>query len=554
MEADPLATNNSHTRITELLANAKAIMLSEPHKALMLTDQAIELATNTGDPHFRKELARGFSLRGSLQSELSDYSAAVKSVSQALDIFQALDDKEKIATALDEIGVILGIQALYPDSLQYFLKAENVITQWCSQTSDLAWYALLLNNIGMTYVNMDQPEKALPYLRKSVELSQKSGNMAFLSNGLDSLAMAYLQMSDVDKALTSALESVECARKAETTNVVAENLLTVFSAYVQRGEYTQAIEYIQESLVIAQSHGYRRTEAEALRKLGDLYQRQEKNDEALEIVKQALSVAQSIGVKRLVYQCLYDLAMICKGMGDYAIALDYFEQFHVVKSEIFSEQADWRIKNLEITHQIEQNRKENEMYQQANIVLKKEIVARKESQALAEKLAITDPLTGLYNRRYLFDLAKREIERALRHNNPVALAIIDLDHFKLINDTYGHPVGDMVLSITAGIIRKCTRAGDVVCRYGGEEFAILMPQTNFEQGKLTIERIRKKLFTQTIKTDPGTVSVTFSAGIALCSASESYHAKDLETLLKQADKALYDAKQSGRNRTAIYSS
>jgi diguanylate cyclase (GGDEF)-like protein len=169
-----------------------------------------------------------------------------------------------------------------------------------------------------------------------------------------------------------------------------------------------------------------------------------------------------------------------------------------------------------------------------------------------ETLATTDSLTGLYNRRQFFNLANHEIEQVRRFNRAIALVLIDLDDFKRINDTFGHPTGDSVLSGIAGIFQGSTRAVDIVCRYGGEEFAILMPETDSTGSEMIIQRIRKALEEQNLIANLGGFPVTFSAGIASFDTSRTHGPADLEILIKQADQALYDAKHAGKNRTVIY--
>jgi diguanylate cyclase (GGDEF)-like protein len=553
MDTQPPPLIDNFARIAELLAHAEELIKSEPDRALTLCEESIELAS-LHNPQSRKELAHGLKLRGSLLLGIPDYANALNSFSQALEIFELLDEKEQIAKVLVLIGTVYSYLGLFPDALQTLLDAEVVSEQSVDKNNDPSWLAETCNNIGYTYVMMDEPEKALPYLQKSVDTARGINAMECMAIGLDSLSNAYIKMGDFESALTNALESVHLARKVGIVNYIAEYLLTVASAYIHQFEYPKANSCIEESLALARFNNFRLIEAEALRKLGDLYHHEGRSNDAINILRQALSIVQTIGRKQSIYQCLFDLAMVCKKTGDYAAALDYFEQFYQVKSDIFSEQADWRIKNLEIAHQVAQARKEKEIYQQTNATLEKEITERKEAQAIADKLAITDSLTGLYNRRHFFYLSEREIEQAHRYNRPVLLVLLDLDHFKLVNDTHGHPTGDAVLSIFASLIQRSLRKCDIACRYGGEEFVILMPETSVKQGKVVIQRVRDFLSAQGIITDLGPIFITFSAGIADLRSSESNALVDLEMLIKRADQALYDAKHAGRNRTVVYSS
>ena len=161
-----------------------------------------------------------------------------------------------------------------------------------------------------------------------------------------------------------------------------------------------------------------------------------------------------------------------------------------------------------------------------------------------KKLVITDDLTGLNNSRHFFSLIETEIKRHHRYSHPLSLLMLDLDYFKEYNDTWGHLEGDNVLSELGKIINSCLRTTDTAFRYGGEEFAVLLPETRLEKaclvGKRIIESIGSKVFNP--KPDK-TASITISVG-----ATELIKSDNRETFIKRGDKALYISKQTGRNK------
>ncbi|MDW7745287.1 diguanylate cyclase [Halomonas sp.] len=174
---------------------------------------------------------------------------------------------------------------------------------------------------------------------------------------------------------------------------------------------------------------------------------------------------------------------------------------------------------------------------------------RKALEARLEKQALTDPLTHLGNRRYLEGQAAMEIARAERSGAPLSLVIVDLDHFKRINDSYGHDVGDVVLQAFARLARQVLRDGDVLCRMGGEEFAVLLPDTNREQALQVAERLRVAVATTPAQvgedtTEDGKLAYTASLGVTLVCTGET----TLKPAIKRADMGLYAAKDMGRNR------
>jgi len=162
-----------------------------------------------------------------------------------------------------------------------------------------------------------------------------------------------------------------------------------------------------------------------------------------------------------------------------------------------------------------------------------------------EYAAAHDALTGLSNRRKFMLDAEKELKRAARHQFSISLIIMDIDHFKKINDTFGHPAGDSVLIHLGQILTKEIRAYDLVGRYGGEEFILFMPETSLKTAALIAERIRKNIASTPIMVDGHSISLTISMGLVSNDAAKE---QDFEFMLKQADALLYQAKQAGRNR------
>jgi diguanylate cyclase len=163
----------------------------------------------------------------------------------------------------------------------------------------------------------------------------------------------------------------------------------------------------------------------------------------------------------------------------------------------------------------------------------------------AHHLSMRDPLTGLYNRRYLEETMGRELPRARRLGESVGLIVLDIDHFKALNDTYGHDAGDFVLERTGELLRAATRGSDIACRFGGEEFAVILPGATLEVARNRAEAIRAALEAMKLDFAGSPIgSLTISAGVAAMPP----HAQDWMHVLHQADRALYIAKQAGRNR------
>jgi diguanylate cyclase (GGDEF)-like protein len=164
-----------------------------------------------------------------------------------------------------------------------------------------------------------------------------------------------------------------------------------------------------------------------------------------------------------------------------------------------------------------------------------------------ETLAAFDGLTGLYNRRHFETMARTEWARFQRYMRPLSALIIDVDHFKAVNDRFGHDVGDNALKIVAAVCRSAKRDSDTVARIGGEEFALLLPETNEEEARVVAERVREVLRECSPTIEGEKLNLRVSIGIAGASLSMS----GIQALMKRADDALYEAKRSGRDRVVI---
>jgi len=173
------------------------------------------------------------------------------------------------------------------------------------------------------------------------------------------------------------------------------------------------------------------------------------------------------------------------------------------------------------------------------------------NSALSE-ISARDSLTGLYNRCYVMEKIDSEMNRSLRHGCPVSLIMLDIDHFKQVNDSFGHSAGDRVLRSVGQVLRDSCRVYDVAGRYGGEEFCIVLPETKVSNTSVVAERIRERLAASRFDVGADSVMVTASIGIAGIDSVETEGSLSPSTLIDRADLALYSAKHHGRNRVETW--
>ena len=202
---------------------------------------------------------------------------------------------------------------------------------------------------------------------------------------------------------------------------------------------------------------------------------------------------------------------------------------------------------LLVLRDITKHRMAEDQLRDANARLQAHVAEIEALQDKLQELAIRDSLTGLFNRRYLEETLQREIARAFRSGRPLGIVMIDIDHFKVLNDTHGHRAGDTALQALGQLLAANTRSGDVACRYGGEEFVLALPGATPEVAHERAEHLRQAVEAMRVAYAGTTLSLTISAGIA----AYPMHGERGDQVLDNADQALYQAKHGGRNRCVV---
>lgn len=227
---------------------------------------------------------------------------------------------------------------------------------------------------------------------------------------------------------------------------------------------------------------------------------------------------------------------------------NFFNEIHASRLAAFSVQAAIAIENARLFGKVQralnERRKAQNHLRRANKRLETKIAENEQLQARLREQAIRDPLTGLYNRRYLDETMEREVARAQRDDLPIAVLMLDIDHFKKVNDAYGHEAGDLFLKSLAGILLRESRRSDIACRYGGEEFCVIMVGAPLPIARQRAESWRKHFSEFSLDYKHHALRATLSIGIAIYPE----HGSSAPDVLRAADQALYAAKQAGRNR------
>jgi diguanylate cyclase (GGDEF)-like protein len=314
-----------------------------------------------------------------------------------------------------------------------------------------------------------------------------------------------------------------------------------------KGDLIKAELTMEECLAQGRRINSEHIEMEAMVNLGRVFQKQGRIEHAIKHFTGALNLAEERKANLYQYKYHEVLAELYEEKGDLAASLNHYKAFHAAMELDLASATSYRMENLRIMHEVEKKRKAAEILWLNNRTLEREIDDRRRVHAELELLATADPLTGLFNRRHFYTLGKYELGKACLEETPLSMIMLDIDHFKQVNDNYGHATGDLVLVEISKLIVGNARKGDVCFRYGGEEFVVLLPNTRLEYALEVAERIRNVLSGLPIQIENDEIKVTASLGVAQAELKDN----NLANVIDKADQALYRAKAIGRNQISV---
>lgn len=519
---------------------------TDPTRSRSLSETAYELATSGEFSEQPYPQGAAASLRSLSHANRrgSNLNLALSQSFQALTFLERETPSVVKADVLQGIGISFSNLGNHAEGLEHCSKALQLV----QTLGDREREASVLGAIAAIYTRTGDHEESLRTFEEVLRLNRELGQKTVEAATLNNRALPYLGLGKHNEALTSSLQALRLAHETGFSALVTTATGTVGEVFVAMENYEQARHYLNQYLALARKNGIKRDEMWGLILLGEIDLHEHQDSQALTQLHQALAIAQELDFLMEQARCYKLLMEICEQQGDLKQALAYSKLLVQVNETLFNEDMARRVANQQVIHQVETAKRDSEIHYLKTIELQKEIEERKNAQAALQELATTDPLTGLLNRREFFVLAEREFLRARRDNHPLSAILLDLDHFKSINDTFGHAVGDQVLAATAKTGRDNLRQGELVARYGGDEMVILLPGSNLGRARQIAERLRERVSAQPIETERGRVSPTVSLGIAELQKNDT----GLDVLLDHADQALYTAKGAGRNRAATY--
>jgi diguanylate cyclase (GGDEF)-like protein len=490
--------------------------------------------------HNQKGMAE--SLVNQCEYIFSDFARVITLASQALAIFEQLEDRRGQSRAM----YALCAAYWFADDFIQSIESGQRGLKLAQETGDRELEGDLLNNLGLAYKRSGNYELAFSVYAEALAIFHSTSNGLQEGKVLTNLALAYAEQGDYERALEYARQYEQAGE--DHPRASGYILFVLGQIYTGRKAFEQALDYLQQAVHFAGEHAEHEQLAEsALQTIGQVYIERQEPDQAIVYLQQGLAIAQAIQSNLYVYRFHELLSQVYENLGDLTQAIFHYKQFHAVKEKVFNDKNTGRRQVLETQHKTEIARREAEIYHLRTVELEQEITERKRLQEELRQQATTDELTQIFNRRHFLFLASIELKRAVRLNHPLSLVLIDLDYFKRINDTYGHIIGDQALLEFAQTFKGNIRTIDVFARFGGDEFALILPETESNQTVEVIERVQRALAEQRPKLGDTTITLSISAGIS----SLACETDSVDGLISRADQALYRAKAMGRNSVVV---
>jgi diguanylate cyclase (GGDEF)-like protein len=460
---------------------------------------------------------------------------------------------------------------------EYSAAAENLLQAYNRTTAEVGKIskANIAGMIGFMYANRGDYALAIPYYAETVAHARKNNEPLNLSIALFGLASANVKAGNLTLGEAQLIESADIARDLGDLQGIGYALKQLAKVSFKREKYAIAEQRLKKAAEIFVGSENRLVDFQISKSLfevalatGQLEKAKTYRDSTKLYLDPTVMHSDTIEVAVLE-------AQLAAAQGDLASAYAYMKQVFSLSEKYHGARSKEQVHRLREIYRVRASEQENRLLEHQNRLQRFELNAQEQrnvylwsfvgvmfvvccllgvmvyrvkaqSNALT-KLAITDDLTGLYNRRYIIEQLERQVQAAKRYQYDLCVAIIDLDFFKKINDSYGHAVGDRVLIEFSDICLTNSRQSDIIGRIGGEEFLVILPHTHLQDGYNTLDNLRCKVSQITNVVGIEGLSISASVGVTF-----NIPEHDAMQLMANADKALYQAKTQGRDQVIIY--
>lgn len=501
-------------------------MRADYAKAKSLYAKGLYIAQQTGHDLYE---ARGHLFLAAIFSNEGNFDLALTTASKAYAIATQINNADFNWELYNEMSILYTNLDDQPRAEEFALKA----LQSAQALNIPSLQTVALHNIAYTYLATDQLDKASNYFEQMLDLSKKNGDLSDLHYAYKGFALVAIDKKQFERALAYINKAKEYLSAVEVT--LAEVEFYIIKAKVLNGleQTNQALELLitAEQLMPIDRRGIK--SPMGLRVLNDRSKYHAELGEHRRAYN--LLLEHSIGYRK------YERSRNDEALQRLRVSFDV--ERNQTRNDIL--QKDNEIKSLQL------KRADDERYIQTFflmalgilssgliIVMYRQFHARRQLKFFAQ----TDSLTGLHNRGYIFAKGRQVVAAHQEAQSTLCIMMFDADHFKQINDKYGHPAGDEVLRVFGRLSQECLRDSDIIARFGGEEFIALLPDVDLETAEFIANRLKDKLQQYQQQVDGESFSVTASFGVVAARKGESF-----EQLVQRVDNALYEAKENGRN-------
>ncbi len=547
--------------LDELLRQAEQAAGRDEHgRGIELALRAEALAR---EAHDRTSLTQALRLLVTLNSREGLAEQAIAAGQAVLPVLRESGDDAARADVLCDMAMAFLDLGLNQEALDHISESVEA----ARACGDARLLCLAYNRVGLTKGHLGRFEEADRFLTESLAMARELASEEEIYRALTNLGVVASDAFDAFESrgdLASARDAIERARKyGEEALIIARRsgnayrealTLSNLGRYLGvSGQARAAFTLLARARALALENGHRSLALACDGNRAELLVREGRHDEAIAILGEALLLARELYANSMVQDMHRQLYLAHKARGDFAEALAHHERYHALTREQLEQRNDAQSRLMMNRLELDQARfgaERSRMQAELQRVRAEQMAAEAERlQAQARELrryVLADPLTGLGNRRQVERELPRLVQHSARTGEPLAVAVLDLDHFKQVNDRHGHAVGDAVLTATADLFRARVRGGDLIARMGGEEFLIVFAHASLDWAQEACERLRLAVQEHDwAQLAPG-LAVTVSIG--LCVSGSRLGA---EQLIEQADEALYRAKREGRNRLAV---
>ena len=548
-ESEGSASDAAAAQLERLLAQAQR---SADVNARLALEQAIEaggIACALGDERRRAE---ALYWEGTALDHLLEHDRALAAFREALAIARTRADGAAQARLLRAIGFTYDELGDFPQALDHHLRALEIE----EDAGNVAGRAATLRTIGVVYSRSGDPETGLDYFGQSLALCVQTDDDVCRAKTLNNIGVNLNDLGRHEESLGVLQKSLAVYQAEGLALQQSGTLVNVGLTLEKLGRLAEAEASFHEALRLAEATGHMFGVVDARLSLGRLAAAQGDADTARELLESALAGALLHRLKQSACECHDALATLHEQAGRYQEALAHHRRFHALEREALTQSSQRQLKAVQTRYQLAAAQREAEIHRlrhvelaEANAELEQlnnSLRASDEQKSMLlaqlERQTYEDSLTGLANRRLLDRRLGDEFDRAVRHGRPLAVALIDIDHFKRVNDRYSHAVGDVALKELARLFASAIRHTDLAARLGGEEFVLVLVETDAAAARLACEKLRLAVATHDWKRVHSGLALTVSIGYCADTTVDG-----AARMLAVADRNLYVAKAKGRN-------